>query len=212
MKTLNALLVLCIFAAALCNGNSIPNQLKLPPAEIPANITFKDTLMQRRTSRTFSDKPLSAKEISNLLWVAYGSNRPNGKRTIAAARAQYAISMYVLTAKGCYRHNRKDNTLTLVNKNDARRFAEGRGTMGPAAGAVFVLVADMNTFATIPQDKQMLFIGYEVGSICQDMYLYCAGVNLNTVCCGSHNEKALALELGLAPNEKAVMTMVVGHP
>lgn len=210
MKHLLPLFVLplCIFFANVCRGETIT--LPQPSFKLSGNTGLFETLGKRQSNRTFSDVPLSNMQLSELLWCAYGSNRPNGKRTIAAALGKYTISIYVLTKDGIFRHDRAGNTLSKVSAKDMRKFAEGRGTMGPAAGAVFLLVADNDVFKSMPAEKANLLIGYEAGSICQDIYLYCAAAGLNTVCCGSLDAKALAAELKLPASQSPILTMIVG--
>ncbi len=203
LVTILAISVMSIYAA----------DLQLPKPALNS-ATLKSAMESRRSTRQFTNKPLDATTLSNLFWVSYGANRENGKRTIAAALGKYAISMYLMTADGIYRHNRDNNTLTKLSNNDLRKYAEGRGTLGPAAGAVFLLVADYDTFKSRKRpsdDAGQLYIGYEAGSICQNIYLYCAVNSLNALCCGSLNADKIAAELKLPANQKPILTMIVGY-
>jgi hypothetical protein len=38
-------------------------------------------LKVRRSTREYSDRPLSSQTLSDLLWAAFGINRPSGDRT-----------------------------------------------------------------------------------------------------------------------------------
>ncbi len=38
-------------------------------------VTLLDALKLRKSSRTYSERPLSEESLSNLLWAAYGINR-----------------------------------------------------------------------------------------------------------------------------------------
>ncbi len=40
-----------------------------------------DALASRRSTRKYSDRPIPLQLLSNLLWAAYGINRPSGERT-----------------------------------------------------------------------------------------------------------------------------------
>lgn len=200
---------------------SVAEVIQLPAPNLAEGTTLAEAIQKRKTDRTFSNRELPPQILSNLLWAANGINRPeSGKRTVPAAIAKYAIRLYVLTAKGAYLHDYQKNTLTLVNPKDLRAYAEGRGTMGPAAGAVILMVADMDTFQKgtpagrpgIPRDKSTLWIGYESGSIGQDIYLYCASAGLHAVCCASLNEDALTTALDLNGSVKPIMDVIVGYP
>ncbi|MBO7741660.1 MAG: nitroreductase family protein [Victivallales bacterium] len=206
---LSALLIFFTVTAAVQAADSI----KLPePSFKSADASLFQALKGRCSQRAFSDKALSQEQISDILWAAYGVNRPGDKRTIAAALGKYTVSIYVLTADGAFRHDRTANTLVKVTDKDLRKSAEGRGTLGPAAGAVFLLTADGSAFKSMPAEQVNLFIGYEAGSICQDIYLYCSAAGLNTLCCGSLDRKTLASQLKLPAGSSPILTMIVGYP
>ena len=200
-------LLCCLCLSLLCHG---ADAIKLPAPALKNCASLADALKQRKSDRTFSPDALTSQQLSDILWCAYGSNRPGDKRTIAAAMGKYTISIYVLTKDGAFFHDRAGNTLTCVSKVDLRNFAEGRGTLGHSAGAVFLLVADDNVFKSMPAANANLLIGYEAGSICQNIYLYCAAYELNALCCGSLDAKALTSALKLSGGKRPLLTMIVG--
>ena len=111
--------LLCGIIAVVCAVSAFSaaaeNEIKLPTPNLKNNVTLKTALEKRKTSRTFSNKALSELDLSNLLWAAYGQNRPNGKRTVPVARGIYAIEMYVALSDGVYKHDLGDNVLTEWN-------------------------------------------------------------------------------------------------
>ena len=55
----------------------------------------------RASSRAFAPDPLPPQTLSNLLWAAWGINRPQeGKRTAPSARNWQEIDVVVLSATG----------------------------------------------------------------------------------------------------------------
>jgi PAS domain S-box-containing protein len=59
--------------------NTKPQEtIDLPAPDTTGGKTLKQALQERRTSREFSNKPLPAGIISNLLWAAFGVNRATG--------------------------------------------------------------------------------------------------------------------------------------
>ena len=60
--------------------------LAFPPPDTKGGKPLMQTLSGRATNRSFTAKPLSDKLLGDLLWAAYGVNRPNGKRTIPTAQ------------------------------------------------------------------------------------------------------------------------------
>ena len=206
--TIRALLAtaLCAVSVALA-----ADAIKLPAPNL-GDGTLAHALQERQTTRVFSSQPATAQVISNLLWAATGINRPNGKRTVAVAMGRYAIELYALTANGVFQYDVKNHTITRISAKDCRNLADQRRNMGGNAAVSIILVADLNTFKQLPDEKRLIFIGYEAGSICQDIYLYCANAGLKAVCCAGVNAPGLAKLLNLPDNTTASMSMIVGYP
>ena len=57
----------------------------------------------------------------------------------------------------------------------------------------------------------VVFPGF-IDGIMQNIYLYCAAYNLNTVVCGSFKPADWAKELKLPANKYVILTQVVGCP
>ncbi|MCW4021177.1 MAG: nitroreductase family protein, partial [Candidatus Bathyarchaeota archaeon] len=65
-------------------------------------------LKDRKSSRAFSIEKLPIQVLSNMLWAAFGVNRPDsGKRTAPSARNWQEIDIYVATAEGLYVYDAK---------------------------------------------------------------------------------------------------------
>jgi len=68
--------------------------LAFPPPDTKGGKPLMQTLSGRATNRSFTAKPLSDKLLGDLLWAAYGVNRPNGKRTIPTAQNRQDLEIY----------------------------------------------------------------------------------------------------------------------
>ena len=171
-------------------------------------------LQNRQTIRNFTGKPLPAQQLSQLLWAAYGVNRPDGKLTVPAALNRHAFSLYVLTQDGASLYLPKEHRLDQVSPKTLLPLADGSGRLGPAAGTAILLVGNAKVFDDLgaTPEKAAFYLGVEAGAICQDIYLYCAAQGLGTVCCGSLQADALAKALQLPQGQVPFLTMVVGFP
>ena len=93
----------------------------LPPPVLPVQATLVDALRQRTSSRSFSRDPLSAEQISALLWAAFGINRPSSHgRTAPSAHNWKEMDIYVVLAEGAYRYEPRTHRLLLVKAEDLR--------------------------------------------------------------------------------------------
>ena len=85
-----------------------PDAIKLPQPQTEGGMPLMEALKNRKTSRSYSSKELPDQVLSNLLWAAFGINRPDGKRTAPSAMNWQEIDIYVSMAKGLYLYNAKD--------------------------------------------------------------------------------------------------------
>ena len=54
----------------------------LPPARGEGGKPLMQALVLRRSTREYSDRPLSDQTLSDLTWAAFGINRPSGDRRL----------------------------------------------------------------------------------------------------------------------------------
>jgi len=74
-----------------------PVQLLRPQTE--GGKPLMQVLKDRKSSREFSSEKLPLQVLSNMLWAAFGINRPDsGKRTAPSARNWQEIDIYVATS------------------------------------------------------------------------------------------------------------------
>jgi Nitroreductase family len=94
--------------------NSAAQGLKpaqLPPPQTNGGRPLMQVLSDRKSAREFGPGTLSPQTLSNLLWAAFGINRPDGRRTAPSAMNWQEVSIYVATPEGVYIYDAKDNTL-----------------------------------------------------------------------------------------------------
>ncbi len=98
---ISAVVVLFIFSAVTSAQELKPIKLFAP--QMDGSKSLMQTLKERKTTREFSSETLPLQVLSNLLWSAFGINRPeDGKRTAPSAMNWQEIDIYVATAEGLY--------------------------------------------------------------------------------------------------------------
>jgi|GEM_PF-4818526 len=80
-----------------------PATISLPAPQTTGGLPLMQALQKRHTTRAFADQPLTSQQLSNLLWAAFGVNRPpNLKlglgRTAPSAMNKQEIELRVLLA------------------------------------------------------------------------------------------------------------------
>ena len=78
-------------------------------------------LKLRRSTREYSDRPLPAQVLSDLLWAAFGVNRPaSDGRTVPYWRHIMVIDVYLAMADGVWLYGPKTHKLLPHMKEDFR--------------------------------------------------------------------------------------------
>ena len=183
--------------------------ISLPPPQTGGGQPLMQVLKERKTSRDFAADKLPPQLLSNLLWAAFGVNRPDGRRTAPSAMNWQEIDVYVATADGLFLYDAKRNHLEAVLVQDIRP-ATGTQSFAATAPLDLVYVADLTK--TSPGADAELFTAADAGFIAQNVYLFCASENLATVVRGSIDRVALAKAMKLRPEQKIILAQTVGYP
>ncbi len=186
-----------------------PIQLVQPQTE--GGRPLMQVLQARSSSRSFSTEELPSQVLSNLLWAAFGINRPaSGKRTAPSARNRQEIDIYVATAGGLYLYDAKAHSLEAILAEDVRA-ATGRQSFVREAPVNLIYVADFSRMGAA-DDEKVLYSAAATGFISQNVYLYCASEGLTTVVRGSIDRPALAKAMNLRPEQRITLAQSVGYP
>ena len=186
--------------------------LKLPPPNLNSGKSLMQSLQARKSSRDFSTKKLPVEVLSNLLWAAYGINRPeSGRRTAPSAVNWQEVDVYVAMADGLYLYNAKEHVLKPVIKQDIRELT-GKQTFVKDAPVNLIYVADYSRMGGGNAEERNSYSAADTAFIAQNVYLYCASEGLATVVRGSIDRDALAKAMQLRDNQKIVLSQTVGYP
>jgi SagB-type dehydrogenase family enzyme len=187
-----------------------PISLPLPQTE--GGKPLMQALKDRHTTRDFSAEKLSPQVLSNLLWAAFGINRPDaGKRTAPSAMNWQEIDIYVATADGLHVYDAKANKLSPVLAEDVRG-ATGTQPFVKDAPVDLVYVADFAKTSKVSDEDKNFYMAADVGFIAENVYLFCASEGLAVVVRGSVDRAALAKVMKLRPDQKILLGQTVGYP
>jgi len=175
-----------------------------------------DALSERKSGRLFAEKELSLQQLSDLLWAAWGINRPeDGHRTAPSSHNRQEMDVYVTLKTGLYLYDAGGNLLRQVHNRDIRGLT---GTQDfPATAPVnLVYVSDM-TRRDIKEgqeikDSDMLSSWANTGFMAENVYLYCASEGLSCVIRAMVPRDKLGPEMGLKPTQVIILAQTVGYP
>lgn len=185
----------------------------LPRPQTDGGKPLMQALALRATSRAFAPDPLPAQTLSNLLWAAWGINRPaEGKRTAPSARNWQEIDLLVVRADGTFLYDAAGHRLLPVASGDHRALT-GVQQFVKDAPITLVLAADTSRMKGAEKDPaQRQWIWADAGFISQNIYLFCASEGLATGVRALLDRPALSKALGLKDHQVVLLAQSVGRP
>jgi nitroreductase len=187
--------------------------LALPSPQMEGGTPLMQALKARRSSREFRPEPLPVQMLSNLLWAAFGINRPeSGGRTAPSAHNGQEIDIYVATTAGLFLFDAKTHALQPILSQDIRALTGTQGYV-PQAPVQLVYVADFSRMGqTTSETDKHFYAPADTGFISQNVYLYCASEGLATVVRESIDKPVLAATMQLRPEQQIILAQSVGYP
>ena len=186
--------------------------VQLPPPRTDGGKPLMLALKQRATSRAFAPDPLPLQTLADLLWAAWGINRPGeGKRTAPSARNWQEIDLLAVDAKGAWRYDAAANTLEPLVAGDLRALT-GSQEFVKEAPLTLVFVADPARMKGADGASREAYAWADAAFISQNVYLYCASEGLATGVRAMVDRPALAKALGLPAERIVVFAQSVGYP
>lgn len=198
-----------LFLAALLHAETA-GVIQLPQPDLKSGKPLMQCAAERRSERKFSAKALPAQLISEILYVADGINRKDGRKTVPTARNKQNQCVYAVTADGIYFYNSKKHSLELFLKGDFRKEC-GMQPFHKKAPLILLFVADLSAIGKTPAE-QALYAGNHAGYASQNVYLYAASKDLATVVCGMLNRDALKKRLNLKKDQMVIFSQPIGFP
>ncbi|MDJ0396776.1 SagB/ThcOx family dehydrogenase [Rhodococcus sp. G-MC3] len=163
-------------------------------------------LKERRSSRSYTDRPLAKDHLADILWAAQGASSEN-RRTVPSAHAVYGVSVSVAIGRvddvdcGLYRYVTSNHSLAMVTDKDVRPRLASACIADEAwvndSAAIVMLSTDFEKvnaeFAEQWPHGQRggRYAWLEAGHISQNVYLACAELDVGVTFVGGVDERLL---------------------
>ena len=194
----------------ICSAQVIET-IPLPPAQKTGGMPIMEAFQLRKSQRSYSSKDITQQELSNVLWAAYGINRPEGLRTVPAAKEWYEYDIYIIKADGWFLYEPKKHVLLKMGNEDLRVYG-GTQDFVKAAPVILVYVADFDRMTNTTDELRKFFSAVDVGYISQNVYLYCASEGLATIILGQVDKVKVREVLKLKTNQQVILSQPVAYP
>ena len=188
----------------------------LPQPVLAGERSLEEALARRRSIREFSDTPLTAGELGQLLWAAQGITHEQRFRTAPSAGALYPLEVYAATAAGVFHYDAQGHHLLVLSHNDARPElyqAALRQEAVRQAPAVFVVTAVYQRTANkYGAERSPRYVHLEAGHAAQNILLEAVVLDLGAVPIGAFDDEGVQAALGLPADHEPLYLIPVGRP
>lgn len=187
--------------------------MELPPPRMEGGRPLMEVFKARHSSREFADRPLPPQLLSNLLWAAWGINRPEtGLRTAPSSHGAMDVDLYLAMANGVWIYDPKAHRLLPHLQDDVRGDTTTGQDFVKTAALNLIYVSDAARMGKV-SDADRTFNGIADSAVIgQNVYLFCASEGLATVLRASVPGERLAKRLNLMPTQAIYLAQSVGYP
>jgi SagB-type dehydrogenase family enzyme len=178
-------------------------------------MALRTALQRRRSVREYSGRPLTAHQVSELLWAAQGVTAADGRRTAPSAGARYPLEVYLVDEDGLFHYEVADHALQQLGSEDLRADLRAAALDQESVGdapAVLVLTGVESRTAERYGDRAPRYVAMEAGHAAQNVHLMAVALGLVSVPIGGFDDRAVADVLGLPSGEAPLYLLPVGQP
>lgn len=196
-------------------------RVSLPP-RTDGEMSLEEALVRRRSVRAFTARPLTLRQVGQLLWAAQGvSDLAGGRRTAPSAGALYPLEVYAAVRNvtalppGVYRYVPGSHSLERVRAGTvAEPLAEAALSQRAVAEApvTLALAADFSRTVRKYGERGRRYVVLEAGHAAQNACLQAVALGLGAVPVGAFSDDSAARALGLAPPQTLLYLLPVGEP
>lgn len=183
----------------------------LPIARTSGGMQLLTALKLRHSTREYSPRPLAERTLSDLLWAAFGVNRPSGDRTAPYWKHVMVIDVYAAMSDGVWLYEPATHSLKQYMTEDIRA-QTGMQDFVASAPLNLVYVAHGDRMKDISAEDRRLYASVDAAFIGQNVYLYCASEGLGSVFRGAVDYGKLAKAMNLPEHQFVTFAQTVGYP
>jgi len=205
-------------------GKAMQNQeqsrvIELAQPRTESSVSLEAALQQRRSIRSFQEKPVSLAAVSQLLWAAQGVTHGSGFRTVPSAGALYPLEVYVVAgnvaglAAGIYHYRAQQHVLVQIASGDHRQDLYRAALRQSAIGSAplsFVIAGIPGRTNGKYGDRGMRYVSMEAGHAAQNLCLQAVALELDSVVIGAFSDREVGNMLQLGKEGMPLYIIPVG--
>ena len=200
----------------------------LPAPRIKGVLSVEEALSHRRSHRSYLKDAISAEDLSQILWAAYGITKPmpknprlmGGLRTSPSAGALYPLELYALIGNvkdiepGVYKYIPPGHKIIKIIDKDIRRelsiAALNQEMISIAPACLFYSAVFNRTAEKYGNRGRERYVCMDMGHSAQNVYLQAEALNLGTCAIGAFDDVQVKEVMQLPEEEEPLYIMPIG--
>ena len=193
------------------SANANATTIQLPQPSKSGGMALTDALAHRRSTRTFTAKPMTQAEISQLLWAAQGITDDKGRRTAPSASAQYFLHVYLATPDAFFEYLPVGHQLKKLQSGDLRAKLSVQPSVKTAPCVLLIAGEYGRATEKYGADKGPRVTNLEAGHVAQNVLLQATALGLGAVPVGGFEPKDAQKAASLPAQQTPIYLIPVGH-
>lgn len=194
--------------------------IDLPTPRKYSSVSVEQALQSRRSRRSFTDRPVTLAQISQLAWAAQGITTDWGGRTAPSAKEAYPLELTVIAKNvtglepGVYQYLPQGHQLHQTQTGVPEKFEEAAvQAAGKGSPAALVISADFDRMTqAFEGEAHDTNVYLEAGHAAQNLYLQAESLRLGMVVIGGFNPVLMQEALQIPAKEKLMYLVPFGWP
>ncbi len=194
--------------------------IPLPEPVKDSAVSVEKALSNRRSTRSFSEKPLTLQDVAQMLWAAQGITGKGGFRAAPSAGALYPLEIYLAAGNveklppGLYHYRAESHDLEIIIGGDHRSSLWDAALQQSAvrrASAVFLFTGVFPRTMEKYGKRGMQYVLMEAGHAAQNLLLQAEAMGLGHVPIGAFDDEVMREILKIDKHTHPVYMIPVGH-
>jgi len=194
--------------------------INLPEPRYDSDVSIEQSLLNRRSIRSYTGEPLTLQELSQLLWATQGITDPRGFRTAPSAGGLYPLELYLVAGdvedliSGVYWYKPDGHQLIKTMDGDSRaELADAALAQSWVKdGAVSIVLTAVYERTTDKYgERGIRYIHMEAGHAAQNLCLQAIAMGLGTVTVGAFHDEQVTKLLNLTEDEQPLYVIPIGR-
>ena len=182
-------------------------------AQAAPELSVTQALRLRRSTRAFADRALDAPILAQLLWAAFGINRPrSGLHTAPSWRGAADTVIHVAFGDGVWVYDPLVEALRMRHDADIRAILSPQPFVATAPVCLLHISDLRRLHAAQDEGQKRVHAQVDAAIIAQNVYLFAAARRLGTCLVGGFDGPAITAALDLGPQEYIAYIQPIGWP